>query len=225
MTDSPMKLFHSPRSPFVRKVMIVLRETDQLGDVELVPQTVALHMAPNADVLAQNPLGKIPAMIVENGEPMFDSRVICEYLDRRADAGLFPDDLALRNRQLRWQALGDGLTDILLLWRTELTRPAGPWTDVIDGWRKKVQQTMGWLERDAPELAEAPFGIGQIAIICALGQLDFRWPDCDWRTHFPALSDCAKVWAERSSARLTVVPEGAADAQAEVTTGQLYFGI
>lgn len=223
MTNSPMKLFYSPRSPFVRKVMMVLHETDQLSEVELVPQTVALHLAPSKEVLAQNPLGKIPAMINENGEPLFDSRVICEHLDRRVKAGLFPEDHGQRNKQLRWQALGDGLTDILLIWRTELTRPSGLWSDVTDSWSVKVQHSMKQLEHDASQLSETPFGIGQIAVICALGQLDFRWPDCHWRTHFPTLSTCAKVWSERRSARLTIVPEEAAAVGAEITAGHLRF--
>lgn len=218
-----MKLFYSPRSPFVRKVMMVLHETDQLSDVALVPQTVALHLTPSEEVLAQNPLGKIPAMIDENGEPLFDSRVICEYLDRRARAGLFPEDQGQRNRQLRWQALGDGLTDILLIWRTELTRPTGVWTDVTEGWSVKVQHSMTQLEHDANALMETPFGIGQIAVICALGQLDFRWPDCNWRAHFPALSNCEKMWSERRSVRSTIVPEEAAAVGAEITAGQLRF--
>lgn len=202
---------------------MVLHETDQLSDVELVPQTVALHLAPSEEVLAQNPLGKIPAMIDENGEPLFDSRVICEHLDRRAGAGLFPEDQDQRNKQLRWQALGDGLTDILLIWRTEITRPSGVWSDVAEGWRVKVQHSMKQLEHDARQLSETPFGIGQIAVICALGQLDFRWPDCDWRTHFLALSTCEKVWLERHSTRLTIVPEEAAAVGAEITAGHLRF--
>ena len=202
---------------------MVLHETDQLSDVELVPQTVALHLAPSEEVLAQNPLGKIPAMIDENGEPLFDSRVICEHLDRRAGAGLFPEDQDQRNKQLRWQALGDGLTDILLIWRTEITRPSGVWSDVAEGWRVKVQHSMKQLEHDARQLSETPFGIGQIAVICALGQLDFRWPDCDWRTHFLALSTCENVWLERHSTRLTIVPEEAAAVGAEITAGHLRF--
>lgn len=223
MTTRPLKLFYSPRSPFVRKVMIVLHETDLLDEVELVREVVALHLQPNPAVVARNSLGKIPVLVPEGGEPLFDSRVICEYLDRRADAGLFPEDLDLRIKHLQWQALGDGLTDILLLWRTELTRPGGPWADVTNSWLEKVRQTMARLEDDAPRLAEVPFGIGQIAIVCALGQLDFRWPDCAWRTYFPSLADCAKNWSERSSVSLTAVPEDTESDAGEVTQGKLLF--
>lgn len=223
MTKRPLKLFYSPRSPFVRKVMIVLNETDLLSKVELVREVVALHLEPNPAVLAQNSLGKIPVLVLEGGEPLFDSRVICEYLDRRAHAAIFPEDLDLRMQHLQWQALGDGLIDILLLWRTELTRPGDTWTDVTSSWLVKVRQTMARLECDAQELKGSPFGIGQIAIICALGQLDFRWPDCAWRTYFPSLADCAEYWAERSSVSLTAVPESLESEAGVATRGQLRF--
>ena len=223
MTTRPLKLYYSPRSPFVRKVTIVLYETGLLNEVELVSETVALHLQPNPAVMAQNPLGKIPVLVLEDGESLFDSRVICEFLDHRADTGLFPQDLDLRIKHLQWQALGDGLTDILLLWRTELTRPNGPWPDVTNSWLEKVQQIMARIEGDALRLADTPFGIGQIAIICALGQLDFRWPDCAWRAYFPLLADCAKSWSERSSISLTVLPKDTANDAGQVTKGQLLF--
>lgn len=223
MTTRPLKLFYSPRSPFVRKVMIVLHETDLLDEVELVREVVALHLQPNPAVMAQNTLGKIPVMVLETGDSLFDSRVICEYLDRRTNTGIFPEDLEPRIKHLQWQALGDGLTDILLLWRTELTRPGGPWADVTNSWSEKVRKTMARLESVAPQLAELPFGIGQIAIVCALGQLDFRWPDCAWRTYFPSLADCAENWSKRSSVFQTAVPADIESDANQVTQGQLLF--
>ncbi|MDF0601374.1 glutathione S-transferase N-terminal domain-containing protein [Psychromarinibacter sp. C21-152] len=218
-----MKLHWSPRSPFVRKVMIVLHETGQLPEVELVPNTVALHLPPDPEVLAANPLGKIPALVTEGGTVLFDSRVICEYLDLRSGTGLFPAQTEARIDQLRWQALGDGLTDILLLWRTELTREAGPWTAVTDGWRAKVRAAMARLEAEADALAAGPSGIGQVAVICALGQLDFRWPDCAWRAHFPQLARAEAVWAAWESVKATAVAGDGAGPDA-VTAGQLTFG-
>ncbi|MFD1753135.1 glutathione S-transferase N-terminal domain-containing protein [Salipiger marinus] len=84
-----MTLHWSPRSPYVRKVMITLHETGLLPEVALQRSVVALHLPPNAAVLADNPLGKIPALVTGDGPALFDSRVICEYLDLRAKAGFF----------------------------------------------------------------------------------------------------------------------------------------
>lgn len=148
-----MKLHWSPRSPFVRKVMIVLSETGLTDRVDLVRSVVAMHLPPNPDVLADNPLAKIPTLVTAEGQSLFDSRVICEYLDMQAGTGLFPEDPQARVAQLRWQALGDGLTDILLIWRTELTRETGPWQAVTEGWQVKVRAAMAKLEAEVPGAA------------------------------------------------------------------------
>lgn len=217
-----MTLHWSPRSPFVRKVMIVLHETGQVEQVDTVRSVVGAHLSPNEAVLADNPLGKIPTLLTEDGTALFDSRVVCEYLDMRAGTGLFPTDPAQRFQQLRWQTLGDGLLDILLVWRTELTRPSGPWDALTGSWLSKVRATMERLEAEAAQLAGTPFGIGQIAISCALGQLDFRWQDCDWRAAFPQLAQAEAVWASRFSvAAVPVVDDGPEGA--DITVGQLRF--
>jgi glutathione S-transferase len=217
-----MKLHWSPRSPFVRKVMIVLHETGQLDDVELVRSMVAMPLPPNPSVLRDNPLGKIPTLVTDDGIALFDSRVICEYLNLRANAELFPSEPVARMRALRWQALGDGLTDVLLLWRTELTRPNGAWPAVTDGWLSKVRACMELLESEADSLRDAPFGIGHIALVCALGQMDFRWSSSNWREHFPALAARASEWTERNPVRQTVVANDQTDDNG-VTQGHLTF--
>ncbi|WP_210275317.1 glutathione S-transferase [Martelella soudanensis] len=214
-----MKLHWSPRSPFVRKVMIVLNETGQLDQVTQVRSVVAMHMPPNAAVMADNPLGKIPTLVIEDGTALFDSRVICEYLDHRAGGGLLGEK---RFEQLRWQALGDGLIDLLLLWRTELTRPGGPWDAVTQGWLSKARAVMATLEAEAPALASAPFGLGHVAIVCALGQMDFRWSDSNWRDHFPRLAALEADWAARPSVSSTAIVDDAPDG-GDVTAGHLRF--
>ena len=214
-----MKLHWSPRSPFVRKVMIVLHETGQLDQVEQVRSVVAMHLPPNAAVMADNPLGKIPTLVIEDGTALFDSRVICEYLDHRAGGSLLGDR---RFVQLRWQALGDGLIDLLLLWRTELSRPSGPWDAVTEGWHAKARAVMATLEAETPALAATPFGLGHVAIVCALGQLDFRWSDANWRDHFPQLAKAEAGWAARSSVAATAIVDDAPDG-ADVTAGKLRF--
>ncbi|MEC9342793.1 MAG: glutathione S-transferase N-terminal domain-containing protein, partial [Pseudomonadota bacterium] len=122
-----MKLHWSPRSPFVRKVMIVLHETGQAGMVECVRTVVAYAAIPGNEILDDNPLGKVPALVLDDGMVLFDSRVICEFLDGLHDGPkLLPASGIDRLQHLRWQALGDGMTDILILWRNEQMRPEGP---------------------------------------------------------------------------------------------------
>lgn len=217
-----MKLHWSPRSPFVRKVMIVLHETGLHDQVECVRSPVAIQSPPNAAVMADNPLGKIPTLISAEGMALYDSRVICEYLDLRSAAGLFPAEPSARLRHLRWQALADGLTDILLIWRTELSRATGPWEAVTTGWRIKLRAGMRQLEHDADALNASPFGIGHVAVICLLGQLDFRWPDYAWRDHHPRLAALEALLASRASIQATAVRND--DGQAgDLTTGHLTF--
>lgn len=218
-----MKLHWSPRSPFVRKVMIVLHETAQVAEVECVRSVVAISQPPNAALMIDNPLNKIPTLITDDGMALFDSRVICEYLDAKTDGGLFPSAPGARFRQLRWQALTDGLTDNLLLWRTELTRDTGPWEAVNYGWLTKTRASMALLEKEAGELETAPFGIGHIALICALGQLDFRWPDCVWRDHFPVLAGLESILSQRPSVIASPKPIDDDPAAAQITVSRLTF--
>lgn len=218
-----MKLHWSPRSPFVRKVMIVLHETGLTGDVDLSRNVVAVQIPTAPEVLADNPLGKIPTLITDGGEAIFDSRVICEYLDLKAAAGLFPAEPGARIRALTWQALADGLTDILLIWRTELTRESGAWSALVEGWRTKVGASMAQLEAEADSIAATPFGIGHVALAAALGQLDFRWTDCQWRGHFPRLAALEAKMAERASVAATAVKDDSGEDPGALTRGQLRF--
>lgn len=220
-----MKLHWSPRSPFVRKVMIVLHETGLTPEVELSRNAVAVQMPTPAAVLADNPLGKIPALVTDDGQRLIDSRVICEYLDLRAGAGLFPADPRQRVAHLTWQALADGMTDVLLVWRTELARETGPWQALVDGWRVKVRASMARLEAEADDIARAPFGIGHVALAAALGQMDFRWPDCAWRDHFPRLAALEAELARRPSVAATAVVDDEPGDPGALTRGQLTFGL
>ncbi len=195
-----MKLYWSPRSPFVRKVLIVLSEGGLSEKVERVQSVVALAAPPNLDVLKDNPLGKIPVLVTADGA-LFDSRVICEYLDTISGTGLFPTAIVPRMQALRWQSLADGMTDILLLWRYELNRAGGPWSEVCRGYETKIRATMARLEAEAQALAAAPFSIGHISIVCALGQLDFRWPGSGWNDAFPALSVVHAALSDRPSVK------------------------
>ncbi len=201
-----MKLHWSPRSPFVRKVMIALHELDMVDKVELVRSVAAFAAAPNPQILVDNPLGKIPALVTDDLK-LFDSRVICEYLDQ-SEHRLLPE--ALRFQHLRWQALGDGLTDILLLWRIERAREGKADPVILSAFETKTRATLAALDAEAAALRAAPFGLGHIAIVCALGQLDFRYAGCGWQKALPRLAAWQAAQLERPSVAATAIDDDGA---------------
>ena len=190
-----MKLRHNPASPYVRKVMVVAHELGLAGKVELLSTAVS-PVETNAALAAENPLMKIPALVTDDGEVLFDSPVICEYLDSLAGGGkIFPIGKA-RWMALRQQALGDGILDALILCRYEIAaRPedkrfAG-WTD---GQMRKAHQGLAVLEQE--DLSSRT--IGAITAGCTLGYLDFRFPN-DGCAH-PASEACRLVQDGRGTA-------------------------
>jgi glutathione S-transferase len=196
-----MKLLYAPTSPYVRKVMVVAIETGQEAEVETV-FAGANPMVPNAELNAVNPLAKIPALVFDDGA-IFDSRVICEYLAARvSDHGIFPDPGPARWRALTDQAIADGLLDAAIAARYErLMRPPefqfSGWTDAQ---LAKIDRALDAMAARIPAAAD----IGAIAFGCALGYLDFRYAELDWRTTRPALGEWYAGFAERPSMRLTV---------------------
>lgn len=199
-----MKLWWSSRSPFVRKVMIAVHELGLEDSIETVPAKVHLARA-DSPVLALNPLGKIPTLITEDAGVLFDSPVICEYLDSLAGGGrLFPREPAERMAALRRQALGDGLMELMILWLVERAKPAErQWPDVLDACRAKFNAVADHLERDAAGLAGSSFRIGHVSLAAALGYADFRFSTEDWRRGRPALADWVALVSERPSVRAT----------------------
>ncbi len=199
-----MKLFWSSRSPFVRKVMIAAHELGLADRLELEPVVVALAQ-PNDAVMAHNPLNKIPTLITDDGQTLFESGLICEYLDGLATAPrLFPSAPALRWPALRWHALGTGLLEVLILWRSERMRPDGQRSDaVVVALGRKAEATLARLEQEADALAAAPVTIGPVALGAALGYLDFRFTDLPWRTGRPRLAAWYAAFAQRPSMRAT----------------------
>lgn len=193
-----MKLLWSSRSPFVRKVMVFAHETGLADRIERT-QTIVAPTKPNAEVMALNPLNKLPTLILDDGRALYDSRVICEYLDSLHNGPrLFPADPSARIDALRRQALGDGMMDFLLVWLSERGRPAPQQLpELIAACRTKLTTVLDALEREAPSLAAAPLSIAHIAIGCALGYTDFRFNDESWRTGRPHLA----AWAETIHAR------------------------
>ncbi|TCZ63704.1 glutathione S-transferase [Roseicella aquatilis] len=193
-----MRLHWSSRSPFVRKVMVVAHEAGLAERIERVPRVVSLT-APDLDLLPANPLGKIPTLVPEDGTALYDSVVICEYLDGLSGAPrLFPTAFGARIEALRRHALGDGFMEFLLLQRTEMAR-GQPDRRILDGFAAKQAAVLAALEAEAPALGATPFGIGHVGIGCALSYLDFRWPQVGWRAAHPALAAWHATFRERPS--------------------------
>lgn len=186
--------------------MVFAHETGLVDRLTCVRTVVAMK-APNANLLPDNPLSKIPTLVLDDGSPLYNSSVICEYLDTlHYRAKLFPSNGPTRWTALRRQALGDGFLDFLLLWRHERER-SPPSQVLLDAFSAKYQATMKSLGPEAAALTRAPFDIGHIAIGCALSYLDFRFVDLDWRKGHPRIADWHGSFAERSSVKATEVVE------------------
>ncbi len=200
-----MKLMYSPTSPYVRKVMILAIERGLDRKIEKLPQA-ASPMGGNKVLEKANPLGKVPALELDNGMTLFDSPVICEYLDSKHKGDkLFPASGARRWKALRLQAIGDGILDAALLARYETAmRPENlRWTDWLDGQKRKLAQALDQLEKEAKDLAGG-LTIGQIAVACALGYLDFRFADMNWRKGRPKLAAWYDKFSRRKSMQATI---------------------
>jgi glutathione S-transferase len=196
--DTALKLWYSPPSPFARKVRAAAIELGIADRVEPI-EIVVVASKPNAAFARENPLMKVPALGTDDAGVLYDSRTICEYLDALAGGGkLFPPSGAARWLALRRQSLGDGIMDAGLLRRYErVLRPqALRWEDWLGAQQAKVAHGLDAAEREANTWGDA-FDIGQLTLACAVGWLDFRFADFDWRTARPLLS----AWFARVSAR------------------------
>ncbi|MGR3502439.1 glutathione S-transferase [Pseudaestuariivita sp.] len=197
-----MKLYQAAASPFVRKVKVLLHETGQTDDVEDAP--VAITPVAGDDALnAANPLGKIPALTREDGVTLYDSRVICRYLDARADAGLYPE--ARLWETLTLEATADGMMEAAVLMVYEAR--VRPEDKQFDGWVEaqwiKVARALDTLEARWMSHLTGPLDASHIAVGCALGYLDFRHPARDWRAGRPLLSAWFEGFAARASMQAT----------------------
>lgn len=181
-----MKLRWSPKSPYVRKVMICAHELGVVSRLELI-RSVAAMLKPNPAIMANNPLSKIPTLVREDGSTLFDSIVICEYLNEQGNGTLFPPEGEARWQALRWHALGDGLLDALILWRNEREREV-PLKALADAFELKTRACLQLLDAEAATIGGAPFSIGHVTLGCALGYLDYRFESLGWRESAPRLA-------------------------------------
>lgn len=192
-----MKFLYSTFSPYARKVLILACETGQIDDLELVIAGGS-PVARNAQNVQSNPIGKVPVLIPDDGPALFDSRVICQYLDaRHTGAKFYPkagDDLW---PVLRHEALSDGIMDAALLARFETAvRPKEfYWGEWYDGQMLKATTALDVLESEAETINDA--AMGAIAIACALSYLDLRYPDLGWETAHPKLAAWYGAYSKR----------------------------
>lgn len=200
-----MKLFWSPRSPFVRKVMVCAHELGIENRIEKVYALVSMGRV-NPEVMSVNPVGRIPALVSDDGMVLYDSHVICEYLDAVHGASrLFPTEAPRRWDALRRLALADGMLETLVLWRSEQTRPASQRAEaVLEAFSRKTESALAAIEGDTSSLNRAEIDIGDVAIGCALGYLDFRFSDLGWRSRFPRTAAWFELFDARPSMRETV---------------------
>ena len=202
-----MKLHFSAASPFVRKVLVCAHEVGLADRIEIVP-TKVVPSEPNRDYGRVTPLMKVPALERDDGSTLFDSVVICEYLDSLSrGVKLFPPAGDARWRALRMHALADGILDAAVLTRYEtFLRPAElRWRAWIDGQLLKVDQALDFLEANAPDLDAMT--IGSVGAGCALGYLDFRFGDRQWRNGRPGIAAWFETMSKRPSFQNTV-PKG-----------------
>lgn len=195
-----MKLYSNPASPFGRKVKVAAIETGLFERLSIRNvQTSAV--GPDLELAADNPLGKIPCLVLADGSALYDSRVICEYLDTLHDGPrLFPAEGPARWAALRLQALADGVMDAAILARYEtFLRPEElRWPAWVDGQLDKVARALSRLESEADGLGSR-IDIGTIAVACALGYLDFRYGDMGWQARHPRLAAWQGLFAARES--------------------------
>jgi glutathione S-transferase len=197
-----MKLIGAITSPYVRKVRVVMAEKKL--DYQFVSEDV---WSEQTRIQESNPLGKVPCLIMEGGEAVFDSRVIVEYLDTLSPVGkLIPAGGRERAEVKTWEALADGLLDAAILARLESV-----WTGRTDAQRSpawidrqldKVQQSLRAMSGglgDKPFCSGIHLSLSDIAVGCAVGYLDFRFPQIDWRTPYPNLHKLYDKLAQRQS--------------------------
>ncbi len=198
-----MKLYYSPTSPYVRKVTVLAIEVGLETSIENIPLDPKVTAG---GLVSDNPLAKVPTLITDDGTQLYDSPVICEYLDSLHDGPkLLPAAGSARWLVLRQQALGDGLLDAALLCMIEAMRRPEPyrWQGWVELQTEKILRAADAFEAEC-ETLEGPLTLGSITVACALGYLDFRFPGIGWRSTRPALTEWFARFAERPSMQRSV---------------------
>ena len=197
-----MKLYYSPNSPYARKVLSVAAAAglaDQITTVGVNP------FESPSELLAANPLSRVPCLVTTDGLALFDSPVICEYLDNVGAGQLFPPPGPARWRALKQQAIGDGIMDAAVMRRVEMGRPGeAARTAHMERQADVVGRALDVLEKDLPA---DHLDIGTVAVACALGYLDLRFAGEDWRGTRPKLAAWFATMSERPELAGTAHPK------------------
>jgi glutathione S-transferase len=201
-----VKIYYSVNSPFARKCLVAAHELGLKDRVERV-NAEAHPVKRDRALVAINPLGQVPTLVADDGTILYDSRVICEYLNDLGGGAIIPSDPAMRWRALTEQALADGVTDAALLTRYEtVARPQEMrWADWIAGQLDKVATGLMDIERRASGFGDR-VDIGTIALACALGYLDFRFASFGWRDRHPNTAAWFEWFGGRESMMFTRPP-------------------
>lgn len=201
-----MQLFTSPISPFARKCLITASHVGLVDKIELIKSTVH-PVERNQSVMAKNPLGQIPVLVLDSGEAIYDSRVICEYLNDLGQGDLFGKALD-KWQTLTDQSLADGMTDAAILVRYEQgIRPETyQWEEWVNGQLDKITQGLTEFESRAESL-EARFDIGTISLICALDYISLRLADFPWQQNFPKLAKWQVSYSQKHAVLLATAPK------------------
>lgn len=202
-----MILYSSSTSPYARKVHVVLHETDQLAAVKVVPSSTA-PTNPLPGIQSKNPLMKIPALERPDGPTLYDSRVICQFLDDRAASGLYGNG-ARRWETLTLEATADGILDaaLLMTYEARLRPEAQRWDDWVEAQWNKIDAACTALNTRWMSHLYGPLDAGQIAVACALGYVDFRHDARDWRAGNDSLATWFGAFCERPSMAATAPAE------------------
>lgn len=183
-----MRLYHSPTTPFGRKVMVLILELGLKDRIEIV-DVMGTPLQPGTMPVDLNPLGKIPALERDEGDVIYDSRVICRYLNDLAGAAMYPPAPALW-RTLTLEATSDGMLDagILMLYEGRLRPADKQFPEWVEAQWAKIARALDAIEADWAAELQAPLNMAQIAVACTLGWLDFRMGVRSWRTGRPKLA-------------------------------------
>ncbi|WP_434679262.1 glutathione S-transferase family protein [Pseudomonas sp. R1-18] len=201
MSAPTMTLYFNAASPFARKVVVLLHETGQLDRVTLHPTTLT-PVSPSAELNAENPVGKLPALRLADGNVIHDSRVILDFLDHQHVGNpLIPREGSARWRRLTLASLGDALMDAALLIRYETAlRPEDKHWDLwLQNQQEKIERTLAYFEQEAITELSSSFDVASITVAAALGYLDFRQPELGWRSTWPRLASWYLEVSQRPS--------------------------
>lgn len=201
-----LKLYISTTSPYARKCRALIIEKGLEGRVQ-IEETLPLDDP--SELQALNPLGKVPALERERGPALMDSPLICEYLDSLNDVNWIPASGESRLLVLRQQALADGMVDLTIGRRIEMTRDkALKWDFWTDRWAAGIERTLETFDAERGQF-ERSVDLGALSIAVALGYLDLRYADLDWHGRWPELGAFAERWFERESFKRTAPPADA----------------